>query len=168
MIAQLALATMCLVDSSGIGGIRVGMTLSAARTAIPGTRLERTSDGDGAALVTVKRDTAALMTISALEDDAEAPIDWAKPIHSIETFHSGCRTANGIHPGLSVRDAERILGKTVRIVESEIESRQYITFERQPEWLMLRIDYTGKFQSGKRETTEFDPKARIFSIAISR
>ena len=168
MIAGLALALACVVDSSGIGGIRLDMTLRAARSAIPGTTLERGTDGDGAALVAVKRDTSSLMILHAMEDDAEAPIDWSKAVQAIETFHPGCRTANGIRPGALLADVERILGKVVRITESEIESRQYVTFERQPAWMTLRIDYSGVFEGESRTTTSFAPGARIFSIAIAK
>jgi hypothetical protein len=168
MIVQLALVAACVVDSASVGGIRLDMTLGSARSAIPGIRLERATDGDGAALVDVKRDTVGLMTLYALEDDAEAPIDWTKAIHSIETFHSSCRTASGVHAGLTVRAAERVLGRVVRIIMSEVESRQYVTFANQPEWLTIRIDYTGVFPPDKRETTAFDPNARIFSISISK
>jgi hypothetical protein len=56
----------------------------------------------------------------------------------------------------------------VRISESEIESRQHITFDRQPAWLTFRIDYTGIFATGSRETTSYRPEAKILSISISR
>ena len=158
----------CLIDSTGIGGIHLGSTLGDSRTVIPGSRLERTSDGDGAALVAVKVDTIDLMTLHAGEDDAQAPIDWTKTISFAETFHSSCRTATGVHPGALVADVQGQLGAVVLIIESEIESRQYITFARQPEWMTLRIDYSGVFPAGSRETTVFRPDAKLLSISISR
>lgn len=158
----------CLIDSTGIGGIQLGSTLGESRTVIPGSRLERTSDGDGAALVAVKVDTIGLMTLHAGEDDSEAPVDWTKTISFAETFHSSCRTATGIHPGALVADVQGRLGAVVRIIESEIESRQYITFERQPSWMTLRLDYSGVFPAGSRETTVYKPDARLLSVSISR
>lgn len=160
--------TVCAIDSTGIEGIQLGMTLGDARGVIPATRLERASDGDGAALVAVKVDTADLVILHAGEDDSQAPIDWTKVISSMETFHPSCSTAMRVHPGAPVTDVQNVLGPVVRIIESEIESRQYITFERQPAWLTLRIDYTGIFPAGSRETTAFRPEARIHSVSISR
>lgn len=161
-----ATAPACLVDSTGIGGARLGATLDDARRALPRARLERTEDGDGAQLVAVMVDTVRLMILNALEDDTT--LDWSKPIHSIETFHPTCRTASGVHPGALVTDVAATLGSVVAIVESEIESRQYVTFARQPAWMTLRLDYSGIFPEGQRQTTEHRPDARIFSIAVSR
>jgi hypothetical protein len=161
-------AFSCRIDSTSIAAIRLGMSLGDTRDANAGKRFERTSDGDGAALVAVKIDTTDLMILHAGEDDSQAPIDWTKEISFIETFHPSCTTATGVRPGVLVTEAQNVLGPVVRIIESEIESRQYITFERQPAWLTLRLDYTGIFPAGSRETTTFKPEARILSVSISR
>lgn len=155
----------CIIDSVSIGGVRLGMTLDEVRRSLPTARLERVEDGDGVQLVQVTMDTTRLMTLYAGEE--EPPIDWAKRVGAIETFTPACRTADGVHPGALVRDVERILGGVTRIVESEIESRQFISFARQPEWLTLRLDYTGIFPDGARQSTTYKDGARIFSIAIS-
>ena len=157
----------CLVDSTGISPIRLGMSLDDARSALPQATFARASDGDGAALVSVTLGGEAVMTLSANEDDAEAPIDWSKAIQSIETFNPSCGTAEGIRPGSLVVDVERILGKTTEIMRSEIEQREYITFARRPAGLVFRIDYTGVFPAGASRTTTFDPNAKLLSIAVS-
>lgn len=161
-------ADACVIDSNGIGGIFLGMSLGDARGVIPGARLERSSDGDGAALVAVKVDTTDLLTVHAGEDDVTSPIDWTKAISFIETFHPSCSTASGVRAGALVTHVHGMLGPVVRIIESEIESRQYITFERQPVWMTLRLDYSGVFVAGSRETTEYKPEARVMSVSINR
>jgi hypothetical protein len=166
--APTAPAFSCVIDSTSISAIRLGMSLGDARDANGGERLERTSDGDGAALVAVKMDTADLVILHADEDNPQAPIDWTKEISFIETFHPSCTTATGVRPGVLVTDVRNVFGPVVRIIESEIESRQYITFERQPAWLTLRLDYTGIFPAGSRVTTTFRPEARILSVSIRR
>ena len=158
-------APTCVVDSASIGGVRLGMTLDEVRRSLPAARLERVEDGDGVQLVQVTVDTARLVTLYAGEE--EPAIDWSKRVEVIETFTPNCRTAEGVHPGALVRDIERILGGVTRIVMSEIESRQFVSFARQPEWLTLRLDYTGIFPDGARETTTYRDGARIFSLAIS-
>ena len=167
-VARANEASTCLVDSSGIAPIRLGMSLDEARTALPQATFERASDGDGAALVAVKLGGDDVMTVSADEADAEKPIDWSKTIESMETFNPACGTADGIRPGSLVVDVERILGRTTQIVRSEIEQREYITFERRPAKLVFRIDYTGVFPEGTRETTAFAPNAKLLSIAVAK
>jgi hypothetical protein len=143
------------------------MSLDDARTALPQATFARASDGDGAALVSVALAGDAVMTLSANEDDAEAPIDWSKTVRSIETFNPTCGTTDGIRPGSLVVDVERILGKTTEIMRSEIEQREYITFTTRPAGLVFRIDYTGVFPAGASRTTTFDPKAKLLSITVS-
>jgi hypothetical protein len=132
-----------------------------------GASCRRTSDGDGAALVEVRLANADPVIVSADEDDADSPIDWSKKIRTIETFSAAYHTAEGVHPGSLIVDVEKVYGKVTKIVESEIESRQYIWFERQPPRLTFRLDYTGIFPDHSRTTKEFDPAGTIYSIAIS-
>lgn len=156
-----------LISSTGIGAVRLAMTLDEARRAIPSATFARTSDGDGAALVEVTLTSDTALIVFAGEDDASAPIDWTKRISMIETFSPAFATAEGVRPGALVRDVESVFGRTREIVKSEIESREYIAFENQPTYLTLRLDYTGVFQGAARATKEYQPDARILSIAVS-
>jgi hypothetical protein len=157
----------CLISSDGIGPVRLGQTLDNARQAMPSAKFTRTSDGDGAALVEVTFAADASVTVSAGEDDADAPIDWSKTITEIETFSPRCHTADGIRPRMPVVEVERVLGAVKQIVKSEIESREYVLFERQPASLTLRLDYTGEFAEGSRETRRFSAGAKIYSVIVS-
>jgi hypothetical protein len=156
-----------IISASGIGPIRLGMTLDEARGAARTATFQRASDGDGAALVEVTLARGAAMVLWAEEDDADAAIDWSKRIVNIETFNPAFRTSAGIFPGSLVTDAERAYGRTRAITLSEIESRQYIQFEAQPAWLTFRLDYTGTFQGDSRTTKAYSPGAKIHSIAIA-
>ena len=66
-----------------------------------------------------------------------------------------------------VADVEKIYGKVTEISVSEIESREYVTFHRQPSWLTFRLNYTGVFSKGSRKTTRYQPNAKILSITIA-
>lgn len=156
----------CVVSESGIAPIQLGMTLRDAKLAMPNAGFERSTDGDGAALITVSRGTDDVMTLSANEDDPDDAIDWNRKISVIETFNPSCRTAEGVYPRMPIKNAEKIYGKTKEIVRSEIESREYIEFQNQPAHLLFRIDYTGIFADGSRRTTKYAPDGRIFSIAV--
>jgi hypothetical protein len=150
-----------------MGRVRLNMTLDEARRAFAAASFARTSDGDGAALVELRFGKDDSLIVWADEDEPAAPIDWSKKIVTIETFSAAFQTREGVHPGSFVRDAVRLFGPVHDIQKSEIEGRQYITFERQPQAFTFRLDDTGIFMSGTRWTTRFEPGARILSIAIS-
>ena len=156
-----------VISQAGVGRIRLGMTLAEARRALPSATFARATDGEGIPLVEVTLAPGQSVMLWADEADAEAAIDWAKHVKMIETFSPAFRTMEGVHPGISVRDVEAIYGTIRQIELSEIESRQYIVFANQPEYLTFRLDYTGIFRDGARTTTEFEPEAKIMSIAIS-
>jgi hypothetical protein len=131
-----------LITANGIGPIQLGMTLAEARKAAPKAAFSRTSDGDGAALVQIALAPDVTVQAWADEEDPEKPIDWRKKILTLETFSEAFRTAEGAHPGMAVSDANRIYGATRKIETTEIESRDYITFERHPPKLLFRLDET--------------------------
>lgn len=156
----------CVISQAGIAPVRLGMTLREAKRAFPSAEFRRTSDGDGAALVSVSLGADEWMTLHAGEDDPEQRIDWTRRIRFIETFRSACKTVNGVHPGMPVAKVEKRFGRTKEIVQSEIESREYIRFGNQPAHFLFRLDYSGIFAEGSRSTNRFAPDARIYSIAV--
>lgn len=155
------------ITESGIGPIKLGMSLGEARKAFPTARFERGSDGEGAALVDVFLGNDPMMSLGADEDDSGGPVDWSKQIKSIECFSPLCVAPKGAHPGSLVVDVEKIYGKTKNIVQSEIESRQYIEFQSQPARITFRLDYTGIFAARSRQTKQFNPKGKIYSAVVS-
>jgi hypothetical protein len=156
-----------LITSSSIGPVTLGMTLAAVRDALPAASIERASDGDGAALVRVAFGAKDSLLLWAGEDDPGAPIDWSHRIITITTFSESFHTAEGVRPGWRVEDVIKVFGSVREIVVSEIESREFITFANQPEWLTFRLDYAGLFPPGLRSTRQFRPGAKILGIAIS-
>lgn len=156
-----------LITSSSMGRVRLGMTLESARLALPHAPFERGGDGDGAALVHVAFGNDDSLVLSADEDDPNAPIDWSRHIVTIYTFSRTFHTAEGIRAGSLVTDVIEVLGPVEDIVVSEIESREFITFVRQPEWVTFQLDYAGRFPDRSRHTTQFAPGARILSVIIS-
>jgi hypothetical protein len=165
--ARLAEQDDYLISQLGVGKIRLGMTLAEARRALPAATFARAADGDGVSLVKVTLAPERSLMLWADEDDPDAAIDWTKKVRTIETFSAAFHTAEGVHPDAAVSEVESVYGKTRSIEMSEIESRQFIVFARQPEYLTLRLNYTGIFSDGKRSTTEFEPGAKIMSIAVS-
>lgn len=162
-----AAAPACLVTEAGVGAMRLGMTIAEARRAMPDARFERSSDGDGVALITVAVGRDTLMSAYAGESDAASAIDSTKRVEHIETFSPLCATADGVRPGALVTDAEKVLGGVQTITLTEIESREFVQFERQPAWASIRLDGTGIFADGSTETTKYQPGAKILSIAVA-
>ena len=154
------------ITSTGIGPVNLGMTLQAAKDALSGASFERTSDGEGLPLVLVKVGEEELMILLADEEDPQSPIDWSRKIMWIETFDPACSTSGGVHPGMLISDAEKALGKVKRVLDTEIEARQYVEFERQGAEFIIRIDYSGIFAEGSRESTVYQPQGKILSIAV--
>ena len=160
-------AKECLVRTTGVGRVALGMTIAGAMAMYPAAKFVRTSDGDGVALVAMLVDNEELMQLFANEQNPDAAIDPARKIVFIETFNPRCRTGDGLYPGLAVARAEQIAGKTVRITRSEIESREYIQFANHPVGITLRIDYSGICAPGASATTQYQKGAKLFSLAIS-
>lgn len=158
----------CRILDSAIGPLRLESTLEQARKATPEAKFARTSDGEGVALVDVTVAGESLAVAYVGEEDAERPVDMSRRIEHIETFNAACATAEGIHPGSTVDDAVAAYGPVRIVRRSEIESREYIEFERQPPGLLFRLDYAGEFAEGQSETTRHAPGAKILSIAVSR
>jgi hypothetical protein len=158
----------CVITQAGIAPVKLGMTLAAAKTAMPGASFVRSSDGEGVALVDVKVDAGNLMTLYAGEEDPASAVDSTRVIENIETFNPECGTAEGIHPGSLLTNAQKVLGEVTSIFKSEIESREFVQFARQPARFSFRLDYTGIFSGDSTQTRAFKPGARIFSIAVRR
>lgn len=155
-----------LITAEGIAGVKLGMTLEQARRSLKGVLFERTTDGDGAALVTVTLPGGHHVVLDADEDDPDTSIDWTRRIISVETFEPAFATADGVRVGMLIDETTARVGAVRDIVKSEIEQREYITFERQPKGFVFRLDYSGTFGDSRR-TTAHRPDAKIFSIAVT-
>lgn len=157
-----------LITATRIGPVKLGMKLDDVRKVLPAAKFERTTDGEGRALVAVKLGNEVLMILYAGEEHEDSPIEWSKRIENIETFDPECHTAEGVHPYSLVRNVEKVYGKTKQIMVSEIESREFIDFKNQPKHFLIRSNYIGIFPTNSaRYTTKFKPDGEIMSIAIS-
>jgi hypothetical protein len=154
-----------LISSSGIGYVELGKTLAEASRRSPDLVFERTSDGEGVALVAVGLGSDTLIAYTG-EDDVSSQPDLERKVQSLEAITPGFMTAHGIHPGSLVSDAESVYGKITRIDRSEIESREYVTFANQPSNLTFRLDAGSGVFGDSSVTTNLKPRSRIFSISV--
>lgn len=162
-----AVPNSLLISESGIGPVKLGVSLDSARKIEPQLAFSRTSDGEGVALVLVTIGSDSLIAYLG-EEDPSAPVNTSKPVRSLETMSPNFYAEQGIHAGSLVTDVEKVYGQTKEIFKSEIESREFITFASQPPKLQFRLDSgTGIFAADSTMTTQFTPGARIFSISVS-
>jgi hypothetical protein len=161
-----------LITENSVGPVRLGMTVTQARKALPGFTLSRTSDGEGLALIAVKRGGKTLMTLYADEANPDARIDERAVIEFVEAWDAGYRTAAGVHPTMLLREVERKYGKLEEIILSEIEQREFATFANQPAGINLRVmnenGMAGVYSDGQRKATTYAPATYVFAISIHR
>lgn len=168
-VAQATSATGTITENSA-GNVRIGMTIAEVRKAVAPMKLERSSDGEGIALIAVKSGEEIVMTLFAGEEDRDAKINEAAKVEYIMVWDKSFRTAAGVHPEMRIADAEKIYGKVKQIIRSEIESREYVTFTNQPAGIEIRIlgkdDMAGVYVQGASRTDKYSADAYIFTIDI--
>ena len=155
-----------LISAAGIGRVRLGMTIDEVRGAIPSARIERTSDGDGAALVAITLAHGEVLVAYADEANASAPVDGSRPIESVTATTAEFRTAYGVRVGATIPEVESAFGPLEEITLSEIEGRHFAAFERQPDWVVLRLNYGGIFAGDSTRTRRYTPEARILGVTV--
>ena len=140
LAAMSAFAQSNLITSTSAGKVKLRMTIAEVRKAVAPMKLSRTSDGEGVALIAVKQGKNEVMTIYANEENRDAAIDNNAKVDQIWVWSKAFKTANGVHPGMSVSQAEKILGPVKEIVRSEIESREFVELTNQPAGIHFRLD----------------------------
>lgn len=159
----------CLVTESSAGPLRLGMTIGHARQLLAPLSLERTSTGDGAALVAVQRGTELVMLLDTGQADADGPINERGRIVNIEVLDSHYRSAQGLQVGMPLAAAEQRAGPLRKIVGSDNEAREFATFARQPRRLWIRVvgDEAGAgiYAKGQRNTRRYNADAHIHGLS---
>jgi len=164
-----------LITSNSAGNIKLGMTVAQARRAMHGFKVRRVIGSEPAALIDVTKGGREIMTLYAGEEDEKERINEKAKIEQIIVWDSHYRTSTGIRPKMSVRSAERLQGKIKRVFMSEIESREYVEFQKKPKGLLFRVDVdtsgnyltAGIYPDGEREGTRCTPHAFIVGIEVS-
>ncbi|MGI8811794.1 MAG: hypothetical protein ACR2IH_04615 [Pyrinomonadaceae bacterium] len=164
------------ITSTSVGNVRLGMTIATAWRTMRGFTFRRTSDGDGVALVEVRRGGKSIMTLYADERNPKARINEHARIEHVRVFDRSYRTANGIRTEMLVGNAETKLGGIEEVFMSEIESREYVVFRKKTKGLMYRIDVpmsgnfptAGVYPEGKRITNRYAATAFISAIEVSK
>ena len=152
------------ITADSVGKIRIGITLAELRKTAPEFRFRPTSDGDGVVLTEIAKGRDICCYVYA----GDARLD---KIDFIEVIDPRYRTIGGLHPGMLVAQSEKILGKLQKIAMSEIESREFATFQKSPEELGIRLygieGTAGDYAKNSRETRRYRTGAYIYSLLIT-
>lgn len=167
-VAEELVVPQLVFRESGLDKVQLGMTLEDARDALPGSIWKRATDGDGLALIEVFFGRERIMQVFAAEESPSSPVDWKRKITYIESFSPVAVTADGVAVGSSVSAAEKVYGPLLGLSRSEIESREYVKFVKQPMYLIIRSNYGGIYDDTSRQTIKYKANTAIYSIAISR
>ena len=85
--AQDRVATSAITRYSA-GQVQLGMTVAAVRRIVAPTKLRRTSDGEGIALIAVMRGATRVMTLYAGEENRDAKIDESPMIKGLKRYQT--------------------------------------------------------------------------------
>ncbi|NNE91668.1 MAG: hypothetical protein HKN23_08475 [Verrucomicrobiales bacterium] len=160
------------ITANSAGPIRIGMTIGEARRAMKNASFERSSDGEGIAMVSVIPDgkTEAGLRLYAGEEDPDSEIDLGAKIEFIEVWDQAYQTADGISVSTPLETAANQFGGLRELTISEIEAREYVRFVQQPSGLVFRVnhpdDSAGIYGPDPYITKKFKPGAKLFSIEI--
>ena len=165
-LLAMPIAHACVITPHNIAGIQLGQTLAQVKHAHPQAKINSEADAEvgDITLITLPNN----IEIFALLDDNTSQITW------LETPSPACHTANGIHPHMTLHDAEKTLGNVRDIEMSEVEMRQFARFAQQPKWLNIRV-YGGDFGNIPSahfrlplHTQKYHHDARIISLFIAQ
>lgn len=156
------------ISERGMGPVTLGMKVGELTKALPGTTLETSEDGDGVASLDLMFQKEALLSAYVGEATPASPLtDPSRIVEALETFTPHPATHDGVRVGMKLKDVEKIWGPVTEIVWTEIESREFVTFQRSPRWLVIRT-YGGIYPGDdpRKPTRSFQPDATIHSLAI--
>lgn len=158
-----------VITERAMGPLTLGMKVGDLARALPHTSLETSEDGDGLASLDLMAQKQPLVSAYVGDATPQSPLtDPARTVDSLEAFIPHPSTQDGVRVGMKLKDVEKIWGPVTQIVWTEIESREFVTFQRSPKWLVIRT-YGGIYPGGDqtKPTQKYQPDATIHSLAIS-
>ncbi len=174
--------TQFLITATSAGDIRFGMTIAEARKILKGAKLTRDMDAGEGVIISVDVGGKSLMWLRTDGGgDDTAPILDSEKIEGIEILDSRFKTANGVHCGMTVSDAEMRLGSLKNIWMEGLTGNELATFSRHPKgfdfWISPQVltqnsetfQYNTAGIYGEADpdnTTRYEPGAIISMITI--
>ncbi len=173
-----------LITPTSVGEISIGMTIAEARKIFKKATFTQYNYSEEGIWVEVKQGEKNLMRfttdqkdIDEGDDEGKVAIDESAKIESIEFDDPQYKTADGIHVGSSVSDAEKKFGKITKIELWEYDGSEHADFANAPKNYSFTISpkkgsteetRAGIYGKDEYQTTKYSSGAYISSIRISK
>lgn len=173
-----------LLTPGSVGDLRIGMTVAEARMVFKTAEFNQFNYGEEGVWVEVNEDEVILLSFTTdqrelPEDDEEGrvPIDEAAKIESIRFSDVRYKTADGVHPGITVREAEKRFGKIKRIRHWGYDGSEHVEFSNAPLSYSITIGPAagsaegatgGIYKKDEDSTTKYAETAVIESITVNK
>lgn len=161
-------AAKCVIQMDTVGPIHGGMTIRAARLALPGTVFKQTGEvgGSSVAFFAVTRESKRIMDLYPNQEDG---IKETSKIELIRVYDPACATAEGVASGMPLIEVESKFGNLKKLIVEQSESREYAQFEMLPSWLEIQAGSgdAGIYEPGELCTTRYKPSAHVESLWVS-
>jgi len=157
----------CVIKVNEVGPIKAGISIRAARQALPGTVFKQTEEvGGQVSFFSVSRAGKKIMD---LYPDQEDGIKETSKIETIRVYDPECKTADGLYPGMPLIGVEVALGTLKKLIVVPSEKREYAQFEKQPNWLEIQVGSggAGLYEPGELCTRRYKADARVESFWVS-
>ena len=174
--AQKTPAASLTISDRTIGAAKVGMTFGELKKALGSTALFKVEspfmvDFDAVAVsLSGKVQYRIIYAAGTKLKDTDV-------IELLMTENSSYKTAKGVGPGMTLKQAEAIYGKATLSYNVENESREGVVFANQPSKKLLFIpkadgkQFAGVYDAGKGgfyQTNKYQPNAVIKSVMVRK
>lgn len=172
-----------LLTPNSVGDIRIGMTIGAVRKFFPDATFQQYDYIEEEISVEVMKGQRTLFRFTTdqknltRDDEGRVPIDDSAKIESIEFYDSRYKTADGVHIGMTIRDAAQRFGKITKIELWEYDGSEHAEFSNAPKSFSFTISpekgsaddaKAGIYGRNQYSTDRYSPNAVISTIKISR
>lgn len=171
-----------LITLISAGDIRIGMTIAKARKIFSGAKFEQYNSGEEGTNIYITRGEKSLMRLTTNQKnlnnygEGPVPIDESAKIESIVIEDSRYKTADGVYPGIAIREAEKSFGKIKKITLYEYDGSEHAEFHNAPENYSFVVsaktgandeDRAGIYEKDEYTTADYAKDAVLSAITIS-
>jgi hypothetical protein len=163
-----AQTTACVIRVDTAGPVHAGMTIRAARLALPGTVFKQSDEvgGGGIAFFAVTRASKRIMDLYPNQEDG---IKETSKVELIRVYDPACATVEGVHPGMPLIAVEGKFGNLKKLIVEQSEMREYAQFDKLPSWLEVQVGNgdAGIYDPGQLCTQRYKAAAAVESLWVS-
>jgi hypothetical protein len=173
-----------LITPTSVGDIKLGMTIADARKVFKDAKFEQYNYSEEGIWVEVTKGEKNLMRFTTDQKDVsegdangKVNINESSRIESIEFSDPRYKTADGIHVGITIVDAEKTFGNTTKIDFWGLDGSEHIEFANSPKNYSFTVSAkkgsgndakAGVYGEDEFTTKSYSTSAYINSMRISK